>query len=50
VPAQLTQLINGRAELLRVGQAIEVVGELRDFPNNPQHVATELRVPSDRMH
>jgi hypothetical protein len=47
VPAEL---IDGRVELLAVGQAIEVVGEVRDFPSNPTHVATELRVPSDRMH
>jgi hypothetical protein len=44
------ELIDGRAELLRVGQAVEVTGEVRDFPSNPTHVATELRVPSNRMH
>jgi hypothetical protein len=47
VPAEL---FDGRAELLQVGQAVEITGEVRGFPNNPQHVATELRVPSDRMH
>jgi hypothetical protein len=31
-------LIEGRTELLRVGQAVEIAGEVRDFARNPAHV------------
>ena len=44
------ELIDNRVELLLVGQAVEVSGEVRGFPTSPTHVATQLRLPAARLH